>query len=80
MQRGESSKTPKQALQVQHKHQTDLSAWRKGGRIDPEKSVQSHQSPKDQKNDNNQGSLEEALIYFDESKSNFKVSYLGLKI
>ncbi|NXA24962.1 CENPI protein, partial [Ibidorhyncha struthersii] len=65
MQRRQSSKTPKQPLQVQHKHQTDLSAGRKGGRIDSEKSVQSHQSPKDQKNDSNQGSLEEALTYFD---------------
>ncbi|NXL65143.1 CENPI protein, partial [Chordeiles acutipennis] len=61
----EKMQTPKQPLQVHHKHQTDLSAWRKGGRIDPEKSVQNHQSPNDQKNFNKQDSLEEALNYFE---------------
>ncbi|NWY53767.1 CENPI protein, partial [Chionis minor] len=65
MQRRQSSETPKQRLQVRSKNQTDLSAWRKGGRVDPEKSVQGHQSPKDQKNDSNQDSLEEALSYFE---------------
>ncbi|XP_075576776.1 centromere protein I [Pelecanus crispus] len=66
MQRRRSSKTPKQPLQVlHHKTQTDLSAWRKGGRIDPEKSVQNHQSLNDQKNDSKQDSLEEALSYFE---------------
>ncbi|NXF33816.1 CENPI protein, partial [Nyctibius bracteatus] len=65
MQRRQSSKTPKQPLQVHHKNQTDLSAWRKGGRIDPEKSVQNHQSPNYQKNDSKQDSLEQALRYFE---------------
>ncbi|XP_009466350.1 PREDICTED: centromere protein I [Nipponia nippon] len=65
MQRRQSSKTPTQPLQVHHKNQTDLSAWRKGGRIDPEKSVQNHQSPNDQKNDSKQDSLEQALSYFE---------------
>lgn len=79
MQRRQSSKTPKQPLQIHHKNQTDLSAWRKGGRIDPEKSVQNHQSPTNQKSDSKQDSLEQALSYFEKGKSSFKVSYLGLK-
>uniref|UniRef100_A0A663M2M2 Centromere protein I n=1 Tax=Athene cunicularia TaxID=194338 RepID=A0A663M2M2_ATHCN len=57
-----SSKTPKQPLQG---HQTDLSAWRKGGRVDPEKSVQNHQTPNSQENDRHQDSLEQALCYFE---------------
>ncbi|XP_037264189.1 centromere protein I [Falco biarmicus] len=65
MQRSQTSKTPKQPLQVHHKHQTDLSAWQKGGRIDPEKSVQNHQSPNDQKNGSKQDSLEQALSFFE---------------
>ncbi|NWQ86080.1 CENPI protein, partial [Burhinus bistriatus] len=65
MQRRRSSETPKQRLQVHHKNQTDLSAWRKGGRIESEKTIQSHPSPKDQKNDSKQDSLEEALSYFE---------------
>ncbi|XP_071613663.1 centromere protein I [Heliangelus exortis] len=65
MQRRQSSKTPKQPSQVHHKTQTDLSAWRKGGRIGPEKSVQYHQSPDNQENDTNQDSLEQALSYFE---------------
>ncbi|KFQ83205.1 Centromere protein I, partial [Phaethon lepturus] len=65
MQRRQSSKTPKQPLQVNHKNQTDLSAWRKGGRTDPGNSVQNHQSPNDQKNDSEQVSLEQALSYFE---------------
>ncbi|NXE13436.1 CENPI protein, partial [Lophotis ruficrista] len=65
MQRRQSSKTPKQPLQVHYNNQTDLSAWRKGGRIDPEKSVQNHRSPKDQKNYSKQESLEQALSYFE---------------
>ncbi|KAK4810028.1 hypothetical protein QYF61_005091 [Mycteria americana] len=65
MQRRQSSKTPKQPLQVHHKNQTDLSAWRKGGRIDLENSVQNDQSPNDQKNDSKQDSLEQALSYFE---------------
>ncbi|XP_075291601.1 centromere protein I isoform X1 [Opisthocomus hoazin] len=64
MQRRQSSKTPKQPLQGHHENQTDLSAWRKGGRIDPGKSVQNIQSPNDQKNDSKQDSLEQALSYF----------------
>ncbi|NWS62657.1 CENPI protein, partial [Chunga burmeisteri] len=65
MQRRQSSKTPKQSLQVHHKNQTDLSAWRKGVRTDHEKSVQNHQSPNDRKNDSMQDSLEQALSYFE---------------
>ncbi|NXW24437.1 CENPI protein, partial [Circaetus pectoralis] len=65
MQRRQSVKTQKQPLQVHHKNQTDLSAWRKGGRIDPEKNVQNHQTPNNQKNDSKQGSLEQALSYFE---------------
>ncbi|NXH78519.1 CENPI protein, partial [Hydrobates tethys] len=65
MQRRRSSKTPKQPLQVHQKNQTDLSAWRKGGKIDPEKSVQNHQSPNNQKTDSKQDSLEQALSYFE---------------
>ncbi|XP_010075284.1 PREDICTED: centromere protein I [Pterocles gutturalis] len=65
MQRRQSSKTPKQPLKVHHKNQTDLSAWRKRGTTDPEKSLQNHQSPNYQKDDNNQYSLEQALSYFE---------------
>ncbi|XP_074003823.1 centromere protein I [Numenius arquata] len=63
MQRRQRSETPKQ--QIHHKNQTDLSAWRKGKKSDPETSVQSHESPNDQKNDSKQDSLEEALSYFE---------------
>ncbi|NXE83641.1 CENPI protein, partial [Cochlearius cochlearius] len=65
MQRRRSSKTPKQPLQAHSKNQTDLSAWRKEGTIEPEKSVQDNQPPKDQKNDSNQYTLEQALSYFE---------------
>ncbi|XP_009647365.1 centromere protein I [Egretta garzetta] len=65
MQRRQSSKTPKQSLQAHSKNQTDLSAWRKEGRTEPEESVQNHQSPKDQKNDSNQYTLDQALSYFE---------------
>uniref|UniRef100_A0A672VA82 Centromere protein I n=1 Tax=Strigops habroptila TaxID=2489341 RepID=A0A672VA82_STRHB len=64
MQRKKSCKTPKQPLQDRHKIQTDLSAWRKGGRIDPEKSVQGHQSLNYQESNSKQDSLEPALSYF----------------
>ncbi|XP_051641719.1 centromere protein I [Manacus candei] len=72
-----SSRTPKRPLEVDHKSQTDLSAWRKRGRTDPEKSSQNHQPPGGQKNDINQKndvggkndsqevSLEKALSYFE---------------
>ncbi|NXX97471.1 CENPI protein, partial [Centropus bengalensis] len=53
----QSSVTPKQPLKVQHKRQTDLSAWRKD-RTDPEKSDSIHETP------SKQDSLEEALSYF----------------
>ncbi|NXW87812.1 CENPI protein, partial [Alopecoenas beccarii] len=66
MQRSQSSKTSKRPLQFCDTNQTDLSAWRKKGRIDPEKSVQDHQSPNDQKNDKEQDSLEQAFCYFGE--------------
>lgn len=79
MERRQSFKTQKQPLQVHRKNQTDLSAWRKGGRIDPEKNVQNNQSPNNQKNDSKQGSLEQALSYFEKGKSSFKVSYQVLK-
>jgi len=77
MQRRQSSKTPKQPLQGHHENQTDLSAWRKGGRIDPGKSVQNIQSPNDQKNDSKQDSLEQALSYFAKGENSLKVSSLG---
>lgn len=80
MQRRQSSKTPKQSLQAHSKNQTDLSAWRKEGRTEPEESVQNHQSPKDQKNDSNQYTLDQALSYFEKGKSSFKVSYLKKNI
>ncbi|NXY76252.1 CENPI protein, partial [Glareola pratincola] len=66
MQRRQSSETLKKPPQVHHKNQTDLSAWRKGRRTDPEKSAQSRQSPSDKKNDSEQDSLEEALSYFEQ--------------
>ncbi|XP_010140251.1 PREDICTED: centromere protein I [Buceros rhinoceros silvestris] len=65
MQRRQSSRTPKQPLQVQHKNQTDLSVCQKGGTTDPEKSTRNHPSPSDQKNDSKQDSLEQALSYFE---------------
>ncbi|XP_068812895.1 centromere protein I [Struthio camelus] len=65
MQRRLSSKNSKQPLQVHHSNQTDLSAWRKGGRIDPEKSLQNHQSPSSRVNENKQDSLEQAVSYFE---------------
>ncbi|XP_005527572.1 PREDICTED: centromere protein I [Pseudopodoces humilis] len=65
MQRRQSSKAPRQSLQGHHKTQTDLSAWRKGGRIDSEKSLQNQQSVHDQKYDSQEGSLEQALSYLE---------------
>uniref|UniRef100_A0A8C5TS11 Centromere protein I n=1 Tax=Malurus cyaneus samueli TaxID=2593467 RepID=A0A8C5TS11_9PASS len=65
MQRRRSSKTPKQPLHVFHKSQTDLSAWRKGGRINPEKSLQNNLSSNDQKYDSQESSLEQALSYLE---------------
>ncbi|XP_014732647.1 PREDICTED: centromere protein I [Sturnus vulgaris] len=65
MKRRRSSRTPKQSLHVRHKSQTDLSAWRKGGGIDSEKSLQNHQSANDQKYDSQEGSLEQALSYLE---------------
>ena len=65
MQRRQSSKHSKRPLQVHHSNQTDLSAWRKGGTVDTEKSAQNRQSLSDQKNDNEQDSLEQALSYFE---------------
>ncbi|XP_027756554.1 centromere protein I isoform X2 [Empidonax traillii] len=73
MKRRQSSRTSKRPLEVDHKSQTDLSAWRKRGRTDPEKSSQSHQSPGDQKNDvsgkndSQEISLEKALSYFEKA-------------
>lgn len=72
MQRRQSSRTPKQPLQVYRKSQTDLSVCEKGGTTDPEKSTQNHPSPSDQKNDSKQDSLEQALSYFEKGKSRFK--------
>ncbi|NXG92684.1 CENPI protein, partial [Stercorarius parasiticus] len=66
MWRRQSFETLKKPPQVHYKNQTDLSAWRKGRRTDPEKSVQSHQSPNDQEHDSEQDSLEEALSYFEQ--------------
>ncbi|XP_010713315.1 centromere protein I [Meleagris gallopavo] len=68
MQRRRSSKHSKRPLQVHHSNQTDLSAWRKGGTVDTEKSAQS-----DQKNDNEQDSLEEALSYFEKIQDRVSV-------
>ncbi|XP_054497525.2 centromere protein I [Agelaius phoeniceus] len=68
MQRRRSSKTPKQPLHVHHKSQTDLSAWRKGGKIDSEKSLQNNQSANDQKYESQEGSLEQALSYFEKAQ------------
>ncbi|KFV60320.1 Centromere protein I, partial [Tyto alba] len=65
MPQSQSYKTPKQHLQVNLKKQTDLSAWRKGGRIGPEKSVQLHQSPNNQENYKKEDSLDQALRYFE---------------
>uniref|UniRef100_A0A669Q7V2 Centromere protein I n=1 Tax=Phasianus colchicus TaxID=9054 RepID=A0A669Q7V2_PHACC len=65
MQRRQSSKHSKRPLQVHHSNQTDLSAWRKGETVDTGKSAQSHRSLSDQKNDNEQDSLEQALSYFE---------------
>ncbi|XP_016153800.1 PREDICTED: centromere protein I [Ficedula albicollis] len=62
MPRKQSSRTPKQ--HVRSKSQTDLSAWRKGGRIDSEKSLQ-NQSANDQKYDSQEGSLKQALSYLE---------------
>ncbi|XP_030906778.2 centromere protein I [Melopsittacus undulatus] len=61
----QSSKSPKEPLQQHQKRQSNLSAWLKVGSIDPEKSVQDHQSLNDQENDSKQEeSLEPALSYF----------------
>ncbi|NXG31908.1 CENPI protein, partial [Dromaius novaehollandiae] len=65
MQRRQSSKNSKQPLQVPRSNQTDLSAWRKGGRTDPEKSLQNHQSRNSQVNESKQDSLEQAVSYFE---------------
>ncbi|KAL2304456.1 hypothetical protein Nmel_013207, partial [Mimus melanotis] len=67
MPRRQSSRTPKQPQHVRHKSQTNLSAWRKGGGIDSEKSLQNHQSANDQKYDSQEGSLEEALSYLEKA-------------
>lgn len=74
MQRRQSYKTPKQPLHIRHKSQTDLSAWRKGGRIDSEKRLQNHQSANDQKYDSQEGSLEQALSYLEKGRSIFRVA------
>lgn len=74
MQRRRSSKTPKQPQHVQHKSQTDLSAWRKGGKIDSEKSLQYNQSANDQKYDSQEESLEQALSYFGKGEGIFWVA------
>ncbi|NXC42065.1 CENPI protein, partial [Penelope pileata] len=60
-----SSKHSKKPLQVHNSNQADLSAWRKRGTVNPEKSVQNRRSLSDQKNDSKQDSLEEALSYFE---------------
>lgn len=69
MPRRQSSRTPKQPQRVRHKSQTDLSAWRKGGRIDSEKSLQNHESAN---NDSQEGSLDQALSYLEKGKSIFR--------
>ncbi|XP_065545641.1 centromere protein I isoform X2 [Lathamus discolor] len=65
MLQSKSCKTPKEPLQQHQKSQSNLSAWLKVGRLDPEKSVQDHQSLHDQGNDSKlEDSLEPALSYF----------------
>ncbi|XP_071425272.1 centromere protein I [Pithys albifrons albifrons] len=64
MHRRKNSKTPKRPLGVGNKSQTDLSAWRKGGKTDPKKSLQDHQKS-NQENDSQEFSLEQALSYFE---------------
>lgn len=64
----QNSRTPKQPLHVHHKSQTDLSAWRKRGRTDSEKSLQNHQSANDQKYDSQEGSLEQALSFLEKAQ------------
>lgn len=76
MQRRRSSRARKQSLHAHHKSQTDLSAWRKGGTIDSEKSLQSHQSANDQKYDSQEESLEQALNYFEKGERIFWVAIL----
>ncbi|RMB98318.1 hypothetical protein DUI87_25223 [Hirundo rustica rustica] len=67
MQRTRGSRIPKQPRHADQTSQTDLSAWRKGGRVDSEKSLQNQQSvDNDQKYDSQEGSLEEALSYLEE--------------
>ncbi|XP_062441002.1 centromere protein I isoform X2 [Rhea pennata] len=68
MQRRKSSKNSKQPLQVHQNNQTDLSAWQKRGRTDPEKSLQNHQSHNSQVNESKQDSLEQAVSYFEKVK------------
>ncbi|NWW42705.1 CENPI protein, partial [Pedionomus torquatus] len=63
MQPRRRSEPPKE--QVPQKTQTDLSAWRKGRKSAPEKSIPSHWSPNRQKNDSTQDALEDALSYFE---------------
>uniref|UniRef100_A0A8C6ZWZ6 Centromere protein I n=1 Tax=Nothoprocta perdicaria TaxID=30464 RepID=A0A8C6ZWZ6_NOTPE len=63
MHRKQSSKNSKQPLQVHHSNQTDLSAWRKGGKT--EKSLQKHQSYNSQVNESKRDSFEQALSYFE---------------
>lgn len=79
MQRRRSSKTPKQPLHVHRKSQTDLSAWRKGGKIHSEKSLQNNQSANDKKYESQEGSLEQALSYFEKGEEIFWGGYLGLR-
>uniref|UniRef100_A0A8B9GKD6 Centromere protein I n=1 Tax=Amazona collaria TaxID=241587 RepID=A0A8B9GKD6_9PSIT len=77
MLRKKNSKTPKEPFQHHQKSQSDLSVWLKVGRIDPEKSVQDHQSLNDQENNSKQeNSLEPALNYFATGKSSFQVGCL----
>ncbi|XP_068552989.1 centromere protein I [Anas acuta] len=62
MQRRQSSKHSKQPLRVHDSNQTDLSAWRKEGSINTEKTVQNQQSPSD---DSKHNSLEQAVKFFE---------------
>ncbi|XP_009995375.1 PREDICTED: centromere protein I [Chaetura pelagica] len=70
MQRRRTLKSSEQTLQVHHKSQTDLSAWRKGGRTDSEKNAQDHQPCNDQEKERNPDSLEQALSYFEKVQDN----------
>lgn len=76
MPRRQKSKTPKQRLHDCHESQTDLSTGQKRRRNDTGESLQHHQSANDQNisDDSQEGSLEQALSYFETGKCVFRVA------